>query len=158
DEERLAVEALYPASSDRGTSRGLPEEGSAADEDPSAADETVVAGDLLGTLPLKVTAIGGGAGRADLSAPLGTLPGLGQTEDLTAILAAAEDEIAPDQISVSWAALQPASTQEPREVPDYLFAVCALVLGLGLSSGPLFPDLLALVPSRPPRGRRALMA
>src|SRR5262249_21341808 len=137
DEDRLAVEALHPTMGDPGESPGRSEGGPAdyAYEGSSMAEETVVAGDQLGALPLKVTSLGGGARTADLAVLLGILPKPRDTEDLAAVLAGAEDQAAAELLTVSWAALQPSTTPEHHQVPDYLFAVCALVLGLGLSSG-----------------------
>jgi hypothetical protein len=44
---------------------------------------------------------------------------------------------------------------DPLEFPDYVKAACGLALGLGLTSGPLFPDLIA---SRPRKFAKWLVA
>jgi hypothetical protein len=59
--------------------------------------------------------------------------------------------IAPVQVSVLNAQRE---SEEHR--PDFLTAACGLLLGIGLTTGPLYPDLFALVRTRLPRRTIAL--
>ena len=43
------------------------------------------------------------------------------------------------------------SVPESPDFPDYVKAACGLALGLGLTTGPLFPDLIASLPGRLPK-------
>ena len=76
-----------------------------------------------------------------------TLPGPGSPagEDIPAIVAGGN--LATDDRSVMLA--RPESSEaDGRPVADYLTTACVVVLGLGLTTGPIIPDLLRLIPSR----------
>ena len=47
---------------------------------------------------------------------------------------------------------------ETLEFPDYIKAACGLALGLGLTSGPLFPDVITSLQGRLPRWASTLKA
>jgi hypothetical protein len=90
-----------------------------------------------GGFPLKVTS-GGHGERAGLTELWATLP---SDSDLSGSAEA--------HISVSGVPLT--TPTEPAEGPDYVKAAFGLAIGVGLTSGPLFPDLVASLPRRIPR-------
>jgi hypothetical protein len=110
--------------------------------------ESVVTVHGAGGFPLKVTWLGT-SDRADLAGLLGALP-----ESL--IAANLESDVPSDSPGalVSAATAAPSSeTTEGLDYPNYLRAAFGLALGLGLTSGPLFPDLIASVRTKLPRWR-----
>lgn len=115
------------------------------------AGDTCVAMAGLGAFPLKVTSFRGQAAPPDQESLLASLPGSLDPDTRSTILAAQEyDE---DEI----AALLASSCQFPQgepTAPDYLTAACGLAIGLGLTAGPLFPDILSLISSGSSRLRR----
>jgi hypothetical protein len=114
------------------------------------ADDSVVTVAGLGAFPLEVATLSGGASRADLGSLLETLPGPAAGEDLPAIVAEADRSIPNGSLEIL-VRLRPSTDLD--QGPDYLTAACGLALGLGLTSGVLLPDLLALAQSRRPSGR-----
>jgi hypothetical protein len=115
-------------------------------------DESFVAIAGLGALPLKVPATKGGNRLADLDALLAALPAA--SGGGAGPVVARDDDLDIDDLVVSLTA--PASSQHDRRAaPDYLTSACILALGMGLTAGPLIPDLLRLIPSRSPRRRIA---
>jgi len=113
----------------------------------------VVAGH--GGFPLKATApVTGGRG-ADLTALLAVLPGTSDSK--TEIPVASSDDLVLDEMADSLAAATISSAVGRHEFPDYLRAACGLAIGLGFTSGPLFPDLMQPLRIRVPQwigGRR----
>jgi hypothetical protein len=88
---------------------------------------------------------------------------------LTALWATLPSATVPDQrvesvdnteISVHVVALTYAALDQPKsdslECPDFVKAACGLALGLGLTAGPLFPDLIVSRPRHAPRWLVAL--
>ena len=108
------------------------------------SDGTRVASAGLGAFRLKVTDAGGKSDRADIESLMATLPGsLGQGP--SSIVAAGnydEDEISALQVSPG------DPSRADRTVLDYVTVTCGLALGLSLTAGPLFPDVLAFISSR----------
>ena len=119
----------------------------------TTAGDTRVALAGLGAFPLKVTDLGGQGDRADLESLLATLPGSLEPEDLSTIIAAQDHE--EDDISALLASSD-RSARADHVAPDYLTAACGLALGLGLTAGPLFPDILALISSGSSRWKRGV--
>jgi hypothetical protein len=107
-----------------------------------------------GGFPLKVTAPPSGQ-RADLAALLAVLPD--SNDSKREIPLATGEDITLDEFSVARIEVSTSPTDR-LELPDYLKAAYGLVLGLGLTSGPLFPDLMESLRNRAPKwlvGRRA---
>jgi hypothetical protein len=113
--------------------------------DPEEGTHVAVAG--LGALPLMVPAYRNEGRTTDLDALLAALPG-SPSEDLPAVVVGGDH--AADDLSVDLATAA-SSHGETRPAPDYLTAACALALGMGLTTGPLIPDLLRLIPCRSSR-------
>jgi hypothetical protein len=114
-------------------------------------DFVAIAG--LGALPLKVSATTGRRRAADLDALLAALPGASRGE---AGLALAGDEVlAVDPLVGSPTVPASSSRADRRPAPDYVTSACILAVGMGLTTGPLIPDLLRLIPSRSSRWRLA---
>jgi hypothetical protein len=98
----------------------------------------VVAGH--GGFPLKATAPAAGSRGVDLTALLAVLPG---TSDSKAeIPVASSDDLVLDEMAAALAAAPSSPADGRHEFPDYLRAACGLAIGLGFTSGPLFPDLM----------------
>jgi len=106
---------------------------------------TVVLG--AGGFPMKVTSRSSGD-RAGLAGLLAALPApvepASSAESQPGSFAATEDGSAELTAQVSYAA-------DRRNYPDYLKAACGFVLGLGLTSGPLFSDLITSLKRKTPR-------
>jgi hypothetical protein len=114
--------------------------------DRGAGTQVAIAG--LGALPLKVPGRGNDGRGTDLGALLAALPRSPGNEDLPAVVVG-EDH---DLDDLSHVLVSPdSSAGDGRPAPDYLTAACALALGMGLTTGPLLPDLLRLIPTRSPR-------
>jgi hypothetical protein len=100
-----------------------------------------------GGFPLKVTALGRDQ-RGQFAALWATLPAAPNP-------ASAVSNTALSAISLSELPIVPAvayrSVPETLECPDFVKAACGLALGVGLTSGPLFPDLIASLPGRMPK-------
>jgi len=108
-----------------------------------------------GGFPLKVTAPASSQ-RADLAALLAVLPG--SSDSKSEIPVASSEDLALNEFSVALATISTSPTDRREEFPDYVKAACGLAIGLGLTSGPLFPDLMQSLRSRVPMwivGRRA---
>jgi len=108
-----------------------------------------------GGFPLKVTAPASSQ-RADLAALLAVLPG--SSDSKSEIPVASSEDLALNEFSVALATISTSPTDRSEEFPDYVKAACGLAIGLGLTSGPLFPDLMQSLRSRVPMwivGRRA---
>jgi hypothetical protein len=112
--------------------------------------ETCVALTGLGAFPLKVTGLRGQGDREDLESLLAALPGSLSPEDPSEIIAS--EEFDESDIS-AWLASSGHTARADHVAPDYLTAACGLALGLGLTAGPLFPDILALITSGSSRWR-----
>ncbi len=110
----------------------------------STSDGTRVASAGLGAFRLKVTDLGGKSDRADMESLMATLPGsLGQEpSSIVATRNYDEDEISALQVTPG------DPSRADRMVLDYVTVTCGLALGLSLTAGPLFPDVLALISSR----------
>jgi hypothetical protein len=121
------------------------------DAGPGEATTEVIAG--LGALPLKVSASTGGKRVADLDALLAALPGAAVGEAGPAV--ASNDDLAVDPVGVSLTTPTSSSRHDRRGTPDYLTSACILAIGMGMTAGPLMPDLLRLLPSRSSRWRFA---
>ncbi len=109
---------------------------------------TVVAVSHGGGFPLMVTSLGNQR-RTDRAALLASLP---STRDL---------ETAADRstaLAEAAAAERTHASSDDSEVPDFVKAAFSLALGLGLTSSPLFPDLLSRAPARLPKWLRHLIA
>jgi hypothetical protein len=115
---------------------------------------TVVAVSHGGGFPLMMTA-SGHTRRTDRAALLASVPAT-PTSD-TAVADAAQSDRSTAEVQVALAEESHSSTGH-SEVPDYVKAACGLALGLGLTSGPLFPDLLTRAPARLPKWLRSLRA
>jgi hypothetical protein len=114
---------------------------------PSGAPVVTVRGG--GGFPLQVSAYGT-AERADLAGLLATLPETGPSASRTDDT----DDLAPDRpIELVPLPLSAAGDSEGFDYPNYLRAALGLALGLGLTSGSLFPDLVASVRTKLPRWR-----
>jgi hypothetical protein len=107
----------------------------------------------LGAMPLKVSATTGATRVADLDALLAALPGASRGEAERAV--AGDNDVAVDPLLVSLTLPVSSSQHDRRVAPDYLTSACILALGMGLTAGPLIPDLLRLIPSRSSRWRFA---
>jgi len=116
------------------------------------ADGRVVAVTRGGGFPLKVTGLASGQ-RADLPALLASLPAMSDSARQTA--GPEEPHVPLAESPVALAAQAPPSTDR-SEFPDYLKAACGLALGLGLTTGPLFSDLLASFQARLPKWMRRI--
>ena len=115
---------------------------------------TVVVVSGRGGFPLKVTARPSGQ-RADLAALLTVLPDSSDSKRERPL--ASNEDLTLNQVSVALAAEPTSSTDSPR-FPDYVKAAFGLAIGLALTSGPLFTDLMQSLRSRVPIwnvGRRA---
>ena len=100
-----------------------------------------------GGFPLKVTSLGRDQ-RGQFTALWATLPAVPNPDSVesgTALSAVTEDE-PPVVPAVAFR-----SAPETLECPDFVKAACGLALGLGLTSGPLFPDLITSLPRRLPK-------
>lgn len=107
-----------------------------------------------GALPLKVSATAGGDRLANLDALLAALPGAPSASGVAVRSAiASDDEFAAETLLISLTATVSSSQHDRRPAPDYLTSACILALGMGLTAGPLMPDLLRLIPSRASRWR-----
>jgi len=98
-----------------------------------------------GGFPLKVTGLASGD-RAQLPALLASIP-------TTSALERQASGPAETDAPVALAAESLFSTDR-SDCPDYVKAACGLALGVGLTSGPLFADLLASVQARLPKWMR----
>jgi hypothetical protein len=112
----------------------------------SSTGGTVVAVSHGGGFPLMVTALGHGR-RTDRAALLATVPS-------TPAVYVPEPQASAVERSSDQAQLalvdQADSSSAHSQVSDYMKAVWALALGLALTSGPLFSDLLARMPTQWP--------
>jgi hypothetical protein len=108
------------------------------------SDEPVVAVAGRGGFPLKVTAPSR-AQPLEFAALWATLPTAGHSAIVGP--ASAESGSSPPENLRAPAADRRAAI-DPLECPDYVKAACGLALGLGLTSGPLFSDLIATRPGR----------
>ena len=107
-----------------------------------AADGSVVDAPGNGGFPMKVTALGRGE-RAELAALWATLPSFPDAGESFASFEQAEIAM------LERAAIDRSS--ETAEAPNYVKAACGLAFGLMMTSGPLFPDLIARLPRRIPK-------
>jgi hypothetical protein len=130
-------------------SPGIDETEPTREPGPSEGNFVAVAG--LGALPLKASATPGGKRAADLDALLAALPAASRGESGPTL--AADEDLAVDSLLVSLTAPASSSQHDRRTAPDYLTSACILALGMGLTAGPLIPDLLRLIPSRSSRWR-----
>jgi hypothetical protein len=112
--------------------------------DADGTDGSVVSLRRGGGFPFKVTASPSGP-RADLSALLASLPASPDSEH-----APASHEAIHVWPAVALGA-EPRRAAEHSQSPDYVTAAWGLALGVGLTTGPLFPDLLAVVQARLPK-------
>ncbi|MFI5458841.1 MAG: hypothetical protein ACHRXM_25720 [Isosphaerales bacterium] len=126
-------------------SAGLPHAQRTSEAEPTEGPVVVLT--RSGGLPLKVTGLASGQ-RADLPALLASLPAMSDSEHQNAGLEATNLPMAESGVAV--AAESPSSTGRP-DFPDFVKAACGLALGVGLTSGPLFPDVLASVQARLPK-------
>ncbi len=149
DPELLDVLA---ASLARPTGQGMPMGRSAGLDD---ASESLVALRGPGGFPLMVTSLQGDRSRVNRSELLATLPTLDDPAESGDPMAGFTDVAA---IKIRRA--DPGPESEDPTCTDFLTAACGLALGVGLTSGPLYPDLMALVrtwlPSRLRRRNLAL--
>jgi hypothetical protein len=121
----------------------------------SRTGDTRVALAGLGAFPLKVTDLRGQGDRPELESLLASLPGsLDEKEPSTII--AAQDYDADDL--AAFLADSGHAARADDLAPDYLTTACGLALGLGLTAGPLFPDILALIASGSSRWRRGVLS
>jgi len=97
--------------------------------------------------PLEVTSQGRGQ-QDQLASLWATLPSAAALEN--PVPASAQAEISLRAVPLATAA-ETRSTSDPLECPDYVKVAYGLVLGLCLTSGPLFPDLIASLPRRIPK-------
>jgi hypothetical protein len=65
------------------------------------------------------------------------------TDPASAVPTSEEAGIVPPEVLLTRAADRRAA-DDPLECPDYVKAACGLALGLGMTSGPLFSDLVAM--------------
>jgi hypothetical protein len=101
-----------------------------------------------GGVPLKVTSLGRDQG-AGLAALWATLP---LAADVDPSLAeGGESRIPLDELPSVPIMIRSRSGAGSPRFADYVKAACGLALGLGLTAGPLFPDLIASLPRRLPR-------
>jgi hypothetical protein len=100
---------------------------------------------------LKVTAEGAGQ-RIDLGGLLANLPDPTAADSTSRAAPGSETESPDDLVPLAMVAPSSWSLDEP-EYRNYLRAAFGLALGLGLTSGPLFSDLIASVRTRLPRWR-----
>jgi hypothetical protein len=107
-----------------------------------------------GGFPLKVTSLGRDP-RGQFAALWATLPAVPNPDS-------EETSTALSNVSESALLVVPAvayhAAPETLECPDFVKAACGLALGLGLTSGPLFPDLIASLPRRLPKWFSVLRA
>jgi hypothetical protein len=115
--------------------------------DAGALDGAVVSIWRRGGFPFKVTGSPTGQ-RADLLALLASLPAVRDSERPTVGLTDTDHSIATTRLALGPVARAPGDHSEP---PDYVTAAWGLALGVGLSTGPLFADLLSVVQGRLPR-------
>ncbi len=116
-------------------------------------DRNFVAIAGLGELPLNVSASVARERAVDLDALLAALPGSSRSRAEPNL--AADEDLAVDPLLVSLTLPASSAPTERRAAPDYLTSACILAIGMGLTAGPLIPDLLRLIPSRSSRWRIA---
>jgi hypothetical protein len=114
-----------------------------------ATSGPVVAIPGRGGFPFKVTSQGRGQ-RVQLTALWATLPSAADPESAVPSSAEAKIPLAPAAVY--------RSSSDPLECPDYVKAACGVALGLGMTSGFLFPDVIASLPRRRPKWLVALRA
>jgi hypothetical protein len=95
----------------------------------------------------KVTSLGRDQ-RVQFAAVWATLPAPPRAE--SAIAGIALGAIARSELPVAQAVSYRSVPANP-DFSDYVKAACGLALGLGLTTGPLFPDLIASLPGRLPK-------
>ncbi|HEX3447878.1 MAG TPA: hypothetical protein VHS97_06465, partial [Isosphaeraceae bacterium] len=102
-----------------------------------------------GGFPLRVTSPGRDQrGQFQFPALWATLPAAPSPD--TAVSNAAQSAISLNELPIV-PAVAYRSAPETLECPDFVKAACGLALGLGLTTGPLFPDLIASFPGRLPK-------
>jgi hypothetical protein len=102
-----------------------------------------------GGFPLRVTSPGRDQrGPFKFPALWATLPAAPSAD--TAVSNAAQSAISLNELPIV-PAVAYRSAPETLECPDFVKAACGLALGLGLTTGPLFPDLIASFPGRLPK-------
>jgi hypothetical protein len=106
---------------------------------------SVVAVSGLGAFPLEVTAMRTGSREANLEALLAIVPGVLACSGLPD--QPGVDRLLPPGNVVASATMPPPASAR-RLAPDALTVACGLALGLGLSTGPLFPDFLSYMQTR----------
>ncbi|CEF48391.1 unnamed protein product [uncultured bacterium] len=119
------------------------------DQGPASVDPAggaVVALRGGGGFPIKVTGPSSDQ-RTEVDALLAALPPMPGTTPQAASLEPASVSMARPQIELDAAAH---SSSKRSEFTNYVTAACGLALGLGLTTGPIFPDLLAMFQSRLP--------
>jgi hypothetical protein len=120
----------------------------AGSSDSTQRDRPVIALSGGGGFPLMVTGL---AGRQKADAPglLASLPTVATSRSDAAVQVDPNAAIATATVALAVAEERFASPDR-FECPDYVKAAVGLALGLGLTSGPLFPDLLTSTRPRRP--------
>jgi hypothetical protein len=133
---------------DRGDVATRPDEGRPSDELGSPGGAYVAAAGL-GALPLMVSASTNGEPTADLEALLAAMPGAPHGEAGPRVAGTDDPDVHASLAELT--APASSSIDDGRPAPDYLTSACVLAVGMGLTAGPLIPDLLQLIPRRSPR-------
>ncbi len=133
-------------------SASLSDSSPSSNRDQSVGSIVVVTG--RSGLPFKVTGLTGGD-RAEMAALLASIPATAALERSRSRRAETD---APIALVLVRSAAESPSLADRSDCPDYLKAACGLAIGVGLTSGPLFPDLMASVQGRMPRWGRSIRA
>jgi hypothetical protein len=120
-------------------------------DETASGDGSYVAIAGLGALPLMVSAPTNGKPSTDLDALLAAMPGVTHAEAGPTV--AEYDDLHVDPALATLTAPASSSHADGHPAPDYLTSACVLAVGMGLTAGPLIPDLLRLFPRRPSRRR-----
>jgi hypothetical protein len=120
-------------------------------DETGARDRNFVAIAGLGALPLMVSASANRKASTDLEALLVAMPGATRVENGATVAGHEDSDVDPSVATLT--AQASASQSDGRPAPDYLTSACVLAVGMGLTAGPLIPDLLRLLP-RPSSRRR----
>ena len=123
----------------------------------SKAGDTRVALAGLGAFPLKVTDLRGQGDRLELESLLASASRSASIR--TSVRRSSRPRTTTRTTLLAF--LHADSGRSPRAddvAPDYLTTACGLALGLGLTAGPLFPDILALIASGSSRWRRGVLS
>jgi hypothetical protein len=148
------IEGLEPVDGERSTAWRSEDSNEESSNEPGSSGFAGSARPVVGVLgsggfPMMVTSPGRGQ-HAQLADLWATLPSFADSESSASRTAQAEISLHESPLTHTNAAASTSSSDSAKS-PEYVKAACGLALGLALTSGSLFPDLIARLPRRMPK-------